>query len=287
MSTKIILSTVSVVFLIVAVGNAQQVSPTRAFDLYADYDRTQSCPNCNHQLPRPALYGWKGHPWRDKRPGGCQCGKRSALTWYNGYHHWPSPWSVLVDHGCDGSKWRSGTDTTCPRFRDKLDIFANIRLAPPVRNDNGYTGRQCDPYGLVGKSRQGATHHTPTPVRQEDIVHFHPESASPDAVVIHPLPQSQNNSWSYPAQQSRPAPSFANTSEAQVPHTRTANAVSSHRQNQSRKNSRFHAWPQPAGQHMPSASGSNKASPAPQAQVPPPQASRVRYPLNALPSVRR
>jgi len=134
---------------------AQEITATRAHDLYVDFDRTQVCPNCNQQLPCLDIYGWKGQPYRDKRPGGCRCGKKKGLTWYNGYHHWPTPWSFLLDHGRDGARWGRDTDTTCPRLRDKLDVLANLRLSQPVRNDNGYFGHECEPYGLVGKSRRG------------------------------------------------------------------------------------------------------------------------------------
>ncbi len=137
-----------------------RVSPSSGQDLYQNYaepDRSQICPNCNHRLPRVNICGWKGHPWRDKVPGGCRCGKPGPWTWYNLDCHWPAPFSVLADHGHHGDRRRSTTSTTKPRLRDALDCFADLRLLPPVRCDNGYTGRYCDPYGYLGRSRRGQT----------------------------------------------------------------------------------------------------------------------------------
>lgn len=158
MSFKIVLFTVFTGLIPLvwpAVSSAQQISPNRAIELYVDFDRTLSCPNCNHEIPKANICGWKGRPYRDEVEDGCRCGKKSCLTYYNAYCHWPSPFSVLIDHGRSGCKWGNGTDTTRPRLRDKLDVFANVRLLPPVRHDNGYCGPQCDPYGIVGKSRRG------------------------------------------------------------------------------------------------------------------------------------
>jgi hypothetical protein len=134
---------------------AQSLSPERARQLQIDFDATRQCPNCNHQIPRARIYGWRGQPWYDRESGGCRCGKHSGITQYNVSSHWPSPFSVLIDHGRQGTHWKKTTDTTRPRFRDHLDVLAGLRLLPPVRCDNGYTGPDCDPWGLPGRSRQG------------------------------------------------------------------------------------------------------------------------------------
>ena len=171
MSFKFALVSFSTVLLLVCSNDpthaqsSRTISQDRASDLYMDYDRIQSCPNCNNEISRIDLYGFKGQPWRDERPGGCQCSKKKGITWYNAYHHWPMPWSVLVDHGRGGNRWGKYTDTSCPRFRDRLDIFANVRLAPGVRKDSGYFGPECEPYGLLGKSRQGVV------VGTNEVVH--------------------------------------------------------------------------------------------------------------------
>lgn len=142
------------IFAICSIANAQNHNSSGA-PPYVDPDRMAACPNCNHQLPKVNVYGWRGTPYSEAETGGCRCGQKSGLTWYNGYCHWQSPWSVLLDHGPSGRGKRKTADTRFPRLRDCLDVFANFRLLPPVRCDNGYTGIDCDPYGLLGKSRQG------------------------------------------------------------------------------------------------------------------------------------
>ncbi len=129
--------------------------------VYSDADRIRICPNCNHNLPHKDAYGWRGNPWRDRDLGGCRCGKHTGKTYYNASHHWPSPWSVLIDHGRNGRRWGPCTDTTKPRLRDHLDVLANIRLLPNPRCDNGYEGPHCDPWGFVGASRRGVPLATP------------------------------------------------------------------------------------------------------------------------------
>ena len=197
------------------------LSETRAFDLYTDYDRAQSCPNCNHELPRLNLKGWKGQPHRDKRPGGCKCGKKKGLTWYNAYHHWPNPWSVLLDHGRDGRGWGKFTDTTCPRKRDCLDVLANIRLSGPVRKDNGYFGPHCDPYGLPGKSRRGV------------VVSDGPHPAQPTATQPSNPPSQARNlppaNFGHP-----PAAQHYSAFHPQPPFPRTAQQTLPQHQNQPR-----------------------------------------------------
>lgn len=136
-------------------SNSSTIVGQDLYQNYADPDRSAVCPNCNHRLPRVNVCGWKGHPWRDKELGGCRCGKKSPLTFYNFDCHWPAPFSVVLDHGCSGRARRATTDTTQPRLRDCLDCLADFRLLPPVRRDNGHTGPGCDPFGYVGRSRQG------------------------------------------------------------------------------------------------------------------------------------
>ena len=114
-----------------------------------------NCRNCEHNLPKVKLPGFKGQPYRSQPLGGCPCGKRSKWTNYNFHAHWHSPFSVILDHGVHGKEWRPSADTTQPRLRDCLDIFANVKLLPDVRCDNGYEGPHCDPYGHLGASRQG------------------------------------------------------------------------------------------------------------------------------------
>lgn len=187
-------------------GHAQNsISPTRASDLYMDYDRTQSCPNCNNEIPCLDLYGFKGQPYSDKRPGGCQCGKKKGLTWYNAYHHWPNPWSVLMDHGRDGYGWGKYTDTTCPRKRDCLDILADVRIACPVRKDSGYFGPHCEPYGLLGKSRSGVVTGEENPAKSTT------ESKTKKPAQAGYFPQNQFRPIQYPVPQQvvqNPTPQF-------------------------------------------------------------------------------
>lgn len=153
MSFKFVLSATLVLLVCSFTVSAQ--TPQRAAELYIDFESTQTCPNCNCQIPKCRCYGWRGQPWSDCNSGGCRCGKKCGLTQYNFSSHWPSPFSVFSDHGRHGTKWRKSADTTHPRLRDKLDILAHVRLLPPVRKDNGYCGRFCDPYGLLGQSRRG------------------------------------------------------------------------------------------------------------------------------------
>lgn len=139
---------------LIAVGWGGNVVAQDFYNNYSDAVRGQQCPNCNHELPGIDLPGFRGQPYRDTLAGGCRCGHKSELTYYNAYWHWPSPFSVLLDHGRYGDQYRSTADTTCPRLRDCLEPLAQVRLAPPVRTDNGYAGPHCDPYGYLGVSRQ-------------------------------------------------------------------------------------------------------------------------------------
>ncbi len=124
------------------------------YNNYADPIVNSLCPNCNRELPALDVKGWKGHPWRDSVPGGCECDSRRKVTNYNFSANWPSPFSVLMDYGRCGDQRRCTSDTRNSRIRDQLDVFANIRLLAPLRCDNGYSGPHCDPFGYVGQSQR-------------------------------------------------------------------------------------------------------------------------------------
>ncbi len=134
--------------------SAQGLSPQRARELYIDVQNTENCPNCNHQIPRANCYGWRGQPYYERMDEVCSCEHKRGLSFKNLSVHWPSPFSVYVDHSCFGDVCRTSSNTMVPRFRDCLDRLANIRLLPPVRRDSGYCGPDCDPYGLLGESRR-------------------------------------------------------------------------------------------------------------------------------------
>ncbi len=111
--------------------------------------------SCSNNVPYVNVPGWRGQPYQSCPVGGCQCGKHSKLTYYNFSTHWASPWSVLFDYGPSGDKSRPRASTVYPRHRDKIEVFAGIRLLPDVRKDNGYCGPCCDPWGYLGESRRG------------------------------------------------------------------------------------------------------------------------------------
>lgn len=125
------------------------------YNNYADPLRDSLCQQCDRELPRLNVNGWRGKPWRDGDLGGCKCGSKCGFTNYNFSTSWPSPFSVLLDFGSCGDQRRSTVDTRNGRLRDKLDLLAGIRLVGPIRSDNGYCGPGCDPYGYLGKSQRG------------------------------------------------------------------------------------------------------------------------------------
>lgn len=139
---------------------------THAFET-AGSPCANACEICSHRIPRGRLPGWMGRPWEEPVSGGCRCGKYSQWTNLNFSSAWTSPFSVWLDYGPQGNLLRETADTRNPRMRDCLDSLAGIRLLPPVRKDNGYSGYYCDPFGHVGRSWQSLPPQTMAPIAQK------------------------------------------------------------------------------------------------------------------------
>ena len=159
--------------------SAQGIPPQRARELYIELQATENCPNCNHQISRANCYGWRGQPYYEPTDEVCCCHRRPGLSFKNLSVHWPSPFSVYLDHSCFGDDCRKTTNTTTSRFRDCLDHLANIHLLPPVRRDSGFGGPDCDPYGLLGESRRATVVMIDVPVSAPAIPHTKPHQAAP------------------------------------------------------------------------------------------------------------
>ncbi len=154
--------------------SAQGISPQRARELYIELQTTENCPNCNHQIPRANCYGWRGQPYYEPTDEVCCCNRRPGLSFKDLSVHWPSPFSLYLDHSCFGDVCRKTTNTTTFRFRDGLDHLANTHLLSPVRRDSGFGGPDCGPYGLLGESRRATVVMIDVPVSAPAIPHTKP-----------------------------------------------------------------------------------------------------------------
>ncbi len=183
--------------------NGNRATGQDSFDNYADPAPSAICPNCDHQLPRLDLPGWRGQPWRAKAIGGCRCGRSHGSTHHNFDSHWAAPFSVLIDHGCKGCRTPRSADTTNPRARDGLDRLASLRVLPPVRSDNGYSGTDCDPYGYLGVSRGGVVAY--------GVPDFAPDEPAIDPQVL-PAPGVEPDDTVWPSQSSATPPTIVGES---------------------------------------------------------------------------
>ena len=113
------------------------------------YPTCSPCSTCT--LPRQwcRFPGFNGHPYNDCPGCGVTCGHPCLrLKMPNFSPHWPRPFhnkECYIAPGCEVPH----------QMRDQFDFLAKIKIANFTRKDNGYVGRNCDPFGILGESARG------------------------------------------------------------------------------------------------------------------------------------
>jgi len=108
------------------------------------------CSICASAKPKPGLHG---RPYQPQEPGGCDCGKRCPSKHPQFSAYWPRPFSAKLDERNPERAAARYAGCQKPKPNDVFDRFANFRLIDYQRTDNGYCGRESDPYGCLGESK--------------------------------------------------------------------------------------------------------------------------------------
>jgi hypothetical protein len=89
----------------------------------------------------------------DKEPGGCLCGKKKQPKHPQFSVYWPRPFSACLDNQFPEKAAQRYEPCQKKRYVDVFDSLENFKLIKYERKDNGYCGRDADPYGCLGESR--------------------------------------------------------------------------------------------------------------------------------------
>lgn len=104
------------------------------------------CSNC--RLP-----GINGKPFKPTEPGGYNCGKNCPHKRPKFSVYWPRPFSAKLDERNPARAAARYSGRQTKKIVDAFDCLANFQLLSYERVDNGYTGRESDPYGCLGESK--------------------------------------------------------------------------------------------------------------------------------------
>ena len=104
------------------------------------------CSNCR-------LTGVNGKPYKPSEPGGYNCGKKCPHKRPQFSMYWPRPFSAKLDEAFPGQAAARYQACQKKKLVDVFDCLTNFQLLDYHRIDNGYTGRESDPYGCLGESK--------------------------------------------------------------------------------------------------------------------------------------
>ena len=111
--------------------------------------------DCCKKCRLSAMTGFQGRPFRDREPGGCQCGKcctrKKKRPRFSVY--WPAVFNAFAEERHPEREACRAANLNYFRINNLFDRVAGFELCGYERCDNGHTGRTRDRYGCLGESR--------------------------------------------------------------------------------------------------------------------------------------
>ena len=126
----------------------KQLQPISTCTFYSRYQQCTHCPDPDAACRSLRIAGFKGQPYCPRNIGGCQCGSPCCKYHISFNSYWPYPLKPRLD------QYRTPL-WVAPKHFDYWDLFnklGDLKMLPYQRKDNGYSGRNADPYGCLGAS---------------------------------------------------------------------------------------------------------------------------------------
>lgn len=143
--------------------------PTTNYDIYRDrnplpIDPRKPCGICTNPTgatgcgPLCDAPGLHGKPFQEQEPGGCRCGDKNCGSCKPMFsHYWPRPFSAKLDEPFPTKAAARYSPFQKTRLVDAFNKFVDFKLIEYHRKDNGYCGKDSDPYGCLSENRMIAS----------------------------------------------------------------------------------------------------------------------------------